>query len=339
MKPIRVSVASNGDYWQAWWIDRSGQRKRRSLGSKADLSERQAKEAAALIQAEVNASDRGSMPERLTLSKWREEFMVLRAGELKPRTRELYGMSFDLLEKHLGPQRRLASLTPADAARWRAWLVDDRGLSPATVAGHVRHAKHLLAWAVKMGHLRTNPLGLLKGSAPVRGAKAYVDMVTFGRLVATAPDAHWRRALALCRLAGLRYGEMQRLHREDISGSVLTIRPDGGVDGTKQRYRLVPITPELAPYLEGIGGGQVCLGMPADVRLAHNALLSIIRKAGVQRYPKPFHSLRASCESDWLTRFPVMDVCRWLGHDPSVAMRHYQETTPETWARATGVQQ
>ena len=38
-------------------------------------------------------------------------------------------------------------------------------------------------------------------------------------------------------------------------------------------------------------------------------------------------SLRASCETDWVERYPAHAVAKWLGHSPRIAQAHYLVTT------------
>jgi hypothetical protein len=49
----------------------------------------------------------------------------------------------------------------------------------------------------------------------------------------------------------------------------------------------------------------------------------IIAKAGHKCWPRLFQNLRASCETDWVERYPAHAVAKWLGHSPKVAAEHY----------------
>jgi len=49
----------------------------------------------------------------------------------------------------------------------------------------------------------------------------------------------------------------------------------------------------------------------------------IITKAGHESWPRLFQNLRASCETDWVERYPAHAVAKWLGHSPKVAAEHY----------------
>ena len=54
---------------------------------------------------------------------------------------------------------------------------------------------------------------------------------------------------------------------------------------------------------------------------------SNIRLVGPQDWPRLFHNLRASWETDQIETFPVQVVTNWLGDTPAVAVRHYRMTT------------
>lgn len=60
----------------------------------------------------------------------------------------------------------------------------------------------------------------------------------------------------------------------------------------------------------------------------------IVRRAGVEPWPRLWHSLRASCESDLAQSFPLATVTKWLGNTPSVALRHYVDPTESAFDRA-----
>lgn len=53
----------------------------------------------------------------------------------------------------------------------------------------------------------------------------------------------------------------------------------------------------------------------------------IIRRAGLQPWPKLFQNLRASRETELVESYPVQVVTSWLGNTPNIAMRHYLMTT------------
>ncbi|MBX9585241.1 MAG: hypothetical protein K2X87_33460 [Gemmataceae bacterium] len=60
----------------------------------------------------------------------------------------------------------------------------------------------------------------------------------------------------------------------------------------------------------------------------------IIRRAGLAAWPRLFHNLRASCETDLVQHHPIQVVCSWLGNTPAVALRHYLQVRDEDFERA-----
>lgn len=63
-------------------------------------------------------------------------------------------------------------------------------------------------------------------------------------------------------------------------------------------------------------------------------LEKIIGQAGLEPWPKLFHALRASFETELVERFPVQTVAAWLGNSPKVALTHYLRMLPEHFNKA-----
>ena len=49
----------------------------------------------------------------------------------------------------------------------------------------------------------------------------------------------------------------------------------------------------------------------------------IIKRAGVTAWPKLFHNLRASRETELMREHDLATVCKWIGNSPAVAAKHY----------------
>jgi hypothetical protein len=67
-----------------------------------------------------------------------------------------------------------------------------------------------------------------------------------------------------------------------------------------------------------------------------------IRKAGATPWPRLFHNLRASCQTELAERFPSHVICKWIGNTDLVARRHYLQPNEDHFLKATtasGVQQ
>jgi hypothetical protein len=63
-------------------------------------------------------------------------------------------------------------------------------------------------------------------------------------------------------------------------------------------------------------------------------LEKVVRRAGLEPWPRLWHSMRASCETDLARQFPLAGVAKWLGNTQAVAMRHYVDVTDADFERA-----
>jgi hypothetical protein len=61
----------------------------------------------------------------------------------------------------------------------------------------------------------------------------------------------------------------------------------------------------------------------------------LIIRAGLKPWPRLFHNLRSSRETELLESFPLHVVAAWMGHDAKVSLKHYAQTTEEHFDRAS----
>ncbi len=114
-------------------------------------------------------------------------------------------------------------------------------------------------------------------------------------------------------------------------------------------HRVIPLFPLLRPHLEA-AFEQAAEGstyvFPEEYRRRvqgpygwananlRTTLAKVIRRAEVEPWPRPWHPLRASCESDLAQSFPLATVTKWLGNTPSVALRHNVDPTEAAFDQA-----
>jgi hypothetical protein len=53
-------------------------------------------------------------------------------------------------------------------------------------------------------------------------------------------------------------------------------------------------------------------------------------------WPRLFHNLRASAQTDLAAKFPIHIVCEWLGNTAAIAQDHYLQVTDLDFAVAVG---
>jgi hypothetical protein len=61
-----------------------------------------------------------------------------------------------------------------------------------------------------------------------------------------------------------------------------------------------------------------------------------LRRAGLKPWPKSFHNLRASRETELAAEYPLHVVCGWIGNSSRIAAKHYLQITEADFARAAG---
>jgi integrase len=356
---ITVWLVSNSGYWKAvWTID--GERKSRSIGSKAKFSRRQARVICREIGNEVEETSHlaGNAPK---LSDWLKTYSESR-DDVKRSTRRTYDEAGYYLRIFFDRDPTIDKITRGQAAEWkslmsrgdltqklnesgmngshRAW----RRLAPASVAKHVRAAKMIFKAAVDQDRILFNPFDRLTGNPP-RVEKVWREVTPkeMVPILAACPNVGWKCLFGLCRFAGLRLGEAVRLEWRDvkIDENRMVINARLEVATTKQRERTTPIEPAKCPsgltkllqaaYKARGDAVQVCHGVPAN-NLRRDGL-AILKRAGIERYAKPFHTLRKNCETAWAQVYPQGVVSDWIGHDITVSARHYLRVPEELYAK------
>src|SRR3990172_2073853 len=97
--------------------------------------------------------------------------------------------------------------------------------------------------------------------------------------------------------------------------------------------RVVPIFAELRPYLDEVWeqaepGAEFVITRyrQRNVNL-RTQLERIIGRAGLQPWPKLWHNLRASRQTELAQTFPLHVVCESIGNTERVGMEHYLRVT------------
>ena len=115
--------------------------------------------------------------------------------------------------------------------------------------------------------------------------------------------------------------------------------------------RDLPIFPELRPYLEDVFD-QAAVGseyvLPSLQREAvqrgdwravnlRTRFQKIIKKAGLTSWPRLWHNLRASRQTELEEHFPSHVVCVWLGNSEAVARKHYLQVREDDFQKAARI--
>ena len=120
---------------------------------------------------------------------------------------------------------------------------------------------------------------------------------------------------------------MQNVERDLSAGCLKRLFLVQAKDDIEQPIELGRCGTHLAKA-QGPNGWRNC-----NLRTAFDKL---VRRAGLESWPRLFHNLRSSRETELLESFPVHVVAMWMGHDAKVSLKHYAQTTQDHFDRATG---
>lgn len=279
--------------------------------------------------------------EQTTLGPFLDGYIAGRS-DIRPNTLRNVKNSRGRLVNYFGETKPLAEITPGGADDWRQSMVNS-GLAMATISKAVKHAKQFFRYALRKGLIALNPFQDLRAGGERNDSRLqFVDRPTIDRVIAAAPDAQWRLIIALSRYGGLRCpSEHLALRWGDVDWERgrITI-PSSKTEGQGKGFRVIPLFPELRPYLEQVfdqaeSGTEYVITRYRDTNSnLRTRFLKIIRRAGVEPWERLFHNLRASRQTELTDQFPAHVVARWLGNSPAIAERHYLQTIEAHYERA-----
>lgn len=288
--------------------------------------------------------------ESTRLEDYCESYYEMRASGNKPNTQKKYRNALSYLYDYFGKDTLLKDITPGDCDEWRVWLGKKtdtkKKLAENTVRKHCAVAKVFFNNAVRKRLIDENPFSDLKStSIPNKSREYFVTQEETDKVLEACPDAEWRLIVALARYGGLRTpSEHYALRWEDVlfaEGRFCVTSPKTERFSGKES-RMVPIFPQLLPYFED------CRELAGDdaeyviVRHRHGscnlrtAMQKIVKRAGLNQWPRLFQNLRSSRETELLSEgFQLQTVVAWLGNSPTVALNSYLQVREEDYQKAT----
>ena len=236
----------------------------------------------------------------------------------------------------------LASVTAGAADEYARWLL--KQVAPTTAQKECQIAAQFFRHAFRKKRITENPfVGVTVGTATNDERRVFVSREVVSKVLNACPNWQWRTVVALARFGGLRCSsEVALLKWSDIhwdSDRFTVTSPKTKRYGKPSR--VVPLFSELrGPLDEAFAmaqeGEQWVIPMLGGqtVKNLSTTLKKIIRRAGVEVWPKPFQNMRASRQTELEQKFPTYVVCKWLGNTPHVALKHYLTVTDEDYQKA-----
>ncbi len=288
-----------------------------------------------------------------TLGHWLDSWLARRRPDYKRASVLAWGQVVAALKKHFGENCDLVSIDRGKAESFRQAMVASGRLRPTTIHKRLQHARLFFEDAKRDHLIVENPFEHVRhrpGDPAERRAYVTVDHVL--RAIEACPNSSWRLLLALSRFGGLRVpSEALSLRWADVlwAENRLCVPSPKTEHLAGRGYRVIPLFKSLRPFLdrqwEESPEGAIYV-FPEEYRLRaqgtggwagcnlRSNLLKILRRAGLGPWPRLWHSMRASAQTDLAARHPLPTVCRWLGNSQAVAMRHYVDVTDADFERA-----
>lgn len=258
-----------------------------------------------------------------------------RRTDIKPRTRINLLATKTRLVEFFGETISLRDITPGEADAWLLWLKER--YADGTAGRTVKRAKQFFRSAVRARLLVENPFQEVKAPSQANESrKFHVTREMAAAVLDACPDAEWRLIFVLCRFGGLRCpSELLNLTWADIDfekNRFLVRSPklehldDGG-------ERWVPIFPELqrafadAFELAEPGAVHPISRYRDSNQNLRTQFMRIVKRAGLKPWPKLFHNLRASRQTELAATYPLHVVCTWIGNSAAIAQKHYLQVT------------
>jgi len=248
------------------------------------------------------------------------------------------------LVEYFGEGRDLRSITEGDAEAWRAWMVSKRGLAENTAAKSSANARLFMKHAKNCGLIESNPFANLRST--VRGNKQrqrFIEPETIAQVVAACPDQEWRLMIMLTRYLGLRVpSELLALRWADVDWDRrrVTVHASKTKRSESGGVRVVPLFPQVEPYLveafeQAEPGSEFIITRYRDKRSnLRTQFERIIKRAGVEPWPKLWQNLRATRATELARTEPDHVVNAFMGHTTKCAHEHYRQTTDQDYERA-----
>jgi integrase len=263
-------------------------------------------------------------------------------SDIKPNTRIGLGQARRNLVAFFGENKPLGDITEGDAEEYRRYLLGK--LSVNTARRLCGRAKQFFRFAVRKRMIRENPFTGLESNVRSNPARQFfVTRKMADAVIEACPDCQWRVIVALSRYGGVRCpSETLALTWADVEWDRNRIRvPSPKTEHIEGRAsRFIPLFPELrGPLMEAFeaaapGDEHVITRYRDGKQNLRTHFKRIISRAGLEPWPKLFHNLRSSRQTELAETFPAHVVCAWLGNTQAVAQAHYLQVTQAHFDRA-----
>jgi integrase len=289
----------------------------------------------------------------MSMEEFLDDYIERHGASRKPATVAVWKQVVANLKEFMPEGIRINQITAGHAKEFHEKL-KARGMATTTIHKRIQFARQFMHDAVDWKIIDENPFCKVKTQKSSVKVNEFVPREVVDKLMKKANPV-WQVILGLSRYGGLRTpSETLSLRWDDIDWELNRMSiPEPKVEHHEGRgIRSCPIFPELRPILdeafEIFGDKSDYVVAAPQYRAAANTAMGwknanlrsemtrLLRRACVSPWPRLFHSMRASRQTELQREFPLHVVCSWLGNSPRIAQQSYLLVTEDDFARAAG---
>ena len=291
---------------------------------------------------------------KTTLGGWCDRF--LGRGKIKSSTKRTAQQTTDALIKYFGRDVDPKNISEEMAESFVESMRLNK-LSPSTIDKRIKTARQIFNAMIRAKIISENPFQETKVTPTIdQDRNVYVGRDLIERIIDSIPDPEWRLIVGLSRYCGLRTpSEILTLTWDCVlwDKKRIIVKSPKTEHHEGKDSRVIPMFPGILPLLEAVyeqaepGGSPFVItrrrGMFDKLQDGRNTNLGTLFKkyilrAGEETWPKPFHAMRASFETDLLNDGTVKPhtIARWLGHSIQIALKHYARIKDEDYEAVIG---
>lgn len=257
--------------------------------------------------------------------------------DVEPSSAEVYGRTIQNLQICFPHDPYVARMSRDDGNTFWVYL-NERGslrtggpLADTTATKRICTAREILSLGMKLRLVDENPFAKQRSwkfAETTEQNKVEVRREWISAVLEICPDPEFRLIICLARYAGMRIpSEPLVLKWSDV----LWDRNRLMLDQAKTKPRVMPLFPEVRQALEELfeslpdgASDDIIVNYRGITGTAwRNRLERLLRQAGILQWPRLWHNMRATCESELFAKHPPHVVCEWLGNSVRVAVKNY----------------
>lgn len=280
-----------------------------------------------------------------------QDYVSKRKEVVKPGTVIMWNTAIRDFCKTLPDKLMLSQLNATHGLHWLD-AMRSSGLSVTTQHQRINVIRQMLDYAISGKRISENPLSSIKIPKSKGLSNVEVPRETIDGLLPQL-TLTWQAIIVLARYGGLRCpSEVLSLRWEhvDMRNRVMMIPEPKNERRAGRGVRKCPLFPEIFEIFSRMKRtSEYVVDIGDDIRTAakrqgwrdsylRNELRRILEGAGIEPWPRLFHSMRASRQTELERQFGRTAACAWIGNSERVAEAHYLMVTSSDWERATGVE-